>query len=115
MELGEPDASGRRRPVAIEGAIDTIDVDEVIVSVGVSPNPLIPVSYTHLDVYKRQGVNSIIPMVHYRNNRGSYPCPYRRGIPDGIRGGSKHRFPGHTINEERKYNKISVDELWQMK
>ena len=33
MELGEPDASGRRRPVAIEGAIDTIDVDEVIVSV----------------------------------------------------------------------------------
>ena len=42
MELGEPDASGRRRPVAIEGAIDTIDVDEVIVSVGVSPNPLIP-------------------------------------------------------------------------
>jgi len=36
MELGEPDASGRRRPVAIEGAIDTIDVDEVIVSVGFS-------------------------------------------------------------------------------
>ena len=45
MELGEPDASGRRRPVPIEGAIETIDVDEVIVSVGVSPNP---VSYTHL-------------------------------------------------------------------
>ncbi|WP_195370694.1 NADPH-dependent glutamate synthase [Parabacteroides leei] len=52
MELGEPDASGRRRPVAIEGAIDTIDVDEVIVSVGVSPNPLIPRAFSGLEVSK---------------------------------------------------------------
>lgn len=52
MELGEPDASGRRRPVAIEGAIDTIDVDEVIVSVGVSPNPLIPQAFSGLEVSK---------------------------------------------------------------
>ena len=52
MELGEPDASGRRRPVAIEGAIDTIDVDEVIVSVGVSPNPLIPRAFSGLGVSK---------------------------------------------------------------
>ena len=42
MELGEPDASGRRSPVPIPGAIETIDIDEVIVSVGVSPNPLVP-------------------------------------------------------------------------
>ena len=52
MELGEPDASGRRRPVAIEGAIETIDIDEVIVSVGVSPNPLIPQAFGGLEVSK---------------------------------------------------------------
>ncbi|MDR3141775.1 MAG: NADPH-dependent glutamate synthase [Tannerellaceae bacterium] len=52
MALGEPDASGRRRPVAIEGAIETIDVDEVIVSIGVSPNPLIPNTFQGLEVSK---------------------------------------------------------------
>jgi len=41
MELGEPDASGRRRPVVIKGSEFTIDVDMVVVSIGVSPNPLI--------------------------------------------------------------------------
>ncbi|MDR1866219.1 MAG: NADPH-dependent glutamate synthase [Bacteroidales bacterium] len=41
MELGEPDASGRRRPVPIEGSEFPVDVDTVVVSVGVSPNPLI--------------------------------------------------------------------------
>lgn len=49
MELGEPDASGRRSPVPIEGAIDEIDVDQVIVSVGVSPNPLIPNNFDGLN------------------------------------------------------------------
>jgi glutamate synthase (NADPH/NADH) small chain len=52
MQLGEPDASGRRRPVPIEGAIETIEVDEVIVAVGVSPNPLIPKSVKGLEVSK---------------------------------------------------------------
>lgn len=42
MELGEADASGRRRPVPIEGAIETIDIDMAIVSIGVSPNPIVP-------------------------------------------------------------------------
>ncbi len=41
MELGEPDASGRRRPVPVEGSNFTLDVDTVIVAVGTSPNPLI--------------------------------------------------------------------------
>lgn len=53
MELGEPDASGRRSPVPIEGAVDTVEVDQVIVSVGVSPNPLIPDSVDGLDVTSR--------------------------------------------------------------
>ena len=52
MELGEPDASGRRSPVEIPGATELIDVDVVVVSVGVSPNPLIPSSIKGLDVSK---------------------------------------------------------------
>ena len=50
MELGEPDASGRRSPIEIEGAQEWIDVDVVVVSVGVSPNPLIPSSIKGLQV-----------------------------------------------------------------
>ena len=50
MELGEPDQSGRRRPVAIEGETDWLEVDEVIVSVGVSPNPLIPQTFSGMEV-----------------------------------------------------------------
>lgn len=53
MELGEPDASGRRSPVPVEGDIVEMPVDEVIVSVGVSPNPLIPDSVDGLEVTRR--------------------------------------------------------------
>ena len=53
MELGEPDASGRRSPVPVEGDIVEVLVDEVIVSVGVSPNPLIPNSVEGLEVTRR--------------------------------------------------------------
>ncbi|MGN1173501.1 MAG: NADPH-dependent glutamate synthase [Muribaculaceae bacterium] len=69
MELGEPDASGRRSPVAIEGAIDEIDVDIVIVSVGVSPNPLIPNSVEGLNISPKgtiivdDSLQSSIPML----------------------------------------------------
>ena len=50
MKLGEPDASGRRRPVPVEGSEYIIDVDTVVVSVGVSPNPLIPEARKDLQV-----------------------------------------------------------------
>ena len=50
MELGEPDASGRRSPVPKEGSEFIIDVDTVIVAVGVSPNPLIPDTVKDLKV-----------------------------------------------------------------
>lgn len=53
MELGEPDAGGRRSPVAIPGAIEEVEVDMIIVSVGVSPNPLIPDNFEGLDVTSR--------------------------------------------------------------
>ena len=56
MELGEPDASGRRSPVPVEGAIEDIPVDLVIVSVGVSPNPLVPSSIPGLEVSKRNTI-----------------------------------------------------------
>ncbi len=50
MRLGEPDQTGRRRAVAIEGDTLWMEVDEVIVSVGVSPNPLIPQTFTGLEI-----------------------------------------------------------------
>ena len=48
MELGEPDASGRRRPIPVEGSEELIEVDTVVVSVGVSPNPIVPDSLPEL-------------------------------------------------------------------
>ncbi|HNZ72734.1 MAG TPA: FAD-dependent oxidoreductase, partial [Prolixibacteraceae bacterium] len=69
MELGEPDASGRRSPVEIPGATQDIDVDLVIVAVGVSPNPLIPASLPDLKVSRwgtievNDGMQSSIPVL----------------------------------------------------
>jgi glutamate synthase (NADPH/NADH) small chain len=52
MGLGEPDSSGRRKPVPMEGSEYDIDVDLVIVAIGVSPNPLIPKSLPGLEMNK---------------------------------------------------------------
>ena len=81
MELGEQDASGRRRPVPVEGAIETIDVDEVIVSVGVSPNPLIPRAFQGLEVSKKGTI-----VVNEENMRSALPDVYAGG--DIVRGGA---------------------------
>ena len=54
MELGEPDASGRRRPVVIEGSEFTMDADTVIMSLGTSPNPLISSTTIGLDTNRRK-------------------------------------------------------------
>ena len=54
MELGEPDASGRRRPVEIPGSEYDIDVDTVIMSLGTSPNPLISSTTVGLDINRRK-------------------------------------------------------------
>ncbi|TWV15554.1 bifunctional dihydroorotate dehydrogenase B NAD binding subunit/NADPH-dependent glutamate synthase [Bacteroidaceae bacterium HV4-6-C5C] len=70
MKLGEPDASGRRSPVPIEGAIETIDIDLAIVSIGVSPNPIVPHSIKGLDLGRKGTINvddqmqSSIPMIY---------------------------------------------------
>ena len=69
MELGEPDADGRRSPVPVEGAIDEMPVDVVVVSVGVSPNPLIPSNIDGLEVTRRgtiavnDDLQSSLPMI----------------------------------------------------
>ncbi len=56
MELGEPDANGRRRPVPIEGSEFVLDVDTVIMSIGTSPNPLIKDTTEGLSVNKHGGI-----------------------------------------------------------
>ncbi|MDR2915608.1 MAG: NADPH-dependent glutamate synthase [Tannerella sp.] len=81
MQLGEPDASGRRRPEPIEGAIETIDVDEVIVSIGVSPNPLIPQAFKGLDISKWGTI-----IVDESSMRSSLEDVYAGG--DIVRGGA---------------------------
>lgn len=70
MELGEPDASGRRRPVPIEGAVETLPVDLVIVSIGVSPNPIVPRSIKGLQLGRKNTIavneqmESSIPFIY---------------------------------------------------
>lgn len=81
MALGEADASGRRRPVAVEGAVETLDVDEVIVSIGVSPNPLIPAAFKGLEVSKRGTI-----LVNETTLQSSLPDVYAGG--DIVRGGA---------------------------
>ena len=56
MELGEPDASGRRSPVPVEGSEFTIDCDAVIMSLGTSPNPLIKKTTAGLEVNRKGGI-----------------------------------------------------------
>jgi len=81
MTLGEPDASGRRSPVPIEGAIVEMPVDLVIVSVGVSPNPLIPHAIPALDISRKGTI-----VVSDETMQSSLPDIYAGG--DIVRGGA---------------------------
>lgn len=81
MELGEPDASGRRSPIPVEGAIEDIPVDLVIVSVGVSPNPLVPRSIEGLETTRR---NTIV--INEETMQSSISDLYAGG--DIVRGGA---------------------------
>ena len=56
MQLGEPDASGRRSPIPVEGKTVTLDVDQVVVAVGVSPNPLVPKSVAGLELGRKNTI-----------------------------------------------------------
>ena len=69
MELGEPDASGRRSPQPIPGATETIEIDQAIVAVGVSPNPIVPTSIEGLELGRKntivvnEGMQTNIPTI----------------------------------------------------
>jgi len=80
MELGEPDASGRRSPVPVEGKTITLDVDQVIVAVGVSPNPLVPKSIAGLELGRK---NTIVVNDDMQSSR---PDVFAGG--DIVRGGA---------------------------
>jgi len=103
MELGEPDASGRRSPVAIPGATETIDIDLAIVSVGVSPNPIVPSSIKGLEL-GRKGTIAVD-----ENMASSIPMIYAGG--DIVRGGATvilamgdGRKAAAAMNEQLKTN-----------
>ncbi len=80
MELGQPDASGRRSPVPVEGKTVTIDTDQVIVAVGVSPNPLVPKSIEGLELGRK---NTIVVNEGMQSSRAEI---YAGG--DIVRGGA---------------------------
>ena len=103
MELGEPDASGRRSPIAIPGATETIDIDLAIVSVGVSPNPIVPSSIKGLEL-GRKGTIAVND-----NMESSIPMIYAGG--DIVRGGATvilamgdGRKAAAAMNEQLKTN-----------
>jgi glutamate synthase (NADPH/NADH) small chain len=81
MELGAPDASGRRSPIEVQGKTELVEVDEVIVSVGVSPNPLIPQSVAGLEVTKWGTV-----VVNQETMQSAVPIIFAGG--DIVRGGA---------------------------
>jgi len=80
MELGKPDTSGRRSPQPLEGVTKTLEVDQVIVAVGVSPNPLVPKSIKGLELGRK---NTIVVNENMQSNR---PEIYAGG--DIVRGGA---------------------------
>ena len=80
MELGEPDASGRRSPQAIPGALETIAIDQAIVAVGVSPNPIVPTSIEGLELGRK---NTIVVNEAMQTN-----IPFIFAGGDIVRGGA---------------------------
>ena len=80
MQLGEPDASGRRSPEVIPGATETIDIDMAIVAVGVSPNPIVPTSIEGLELGRKNTI-----MVN-DNMQTNIPTIFAGG--DIVRGGA---------------------------
>ena len=80
MQLGEPDASGRRSPVPVEGQTITLEVDQVVVAVGVSPNPLVPKSIQGLELGRK---NTIVVNDQMQSSRSEI---YAGG--DIVRGGA---------------------------
>jgi len=104
MTLGEPDESGRRSPVAVEGKTVTIEVDMVIVAVGVSPNPIIPQSVEGLNISKKGTI-----VVEDDTLQSSIPTLFAGG--DIVRGGATVIL---AMSDGRKAAK-AIDEYLQNK
>lgn len=80
MALGAPDASGRRRPEPVPGSTKTLDIDFVVVAIGVSPNPLVPKSIPGLELGRKDTI------VVNENMQSSRPEIFAGG--DIVRGGA---------------------------
>ncbi|MCR4665275.1 MAG: bifunctional dihydroorotate dehydrogenase B NAD binding subunit/NADPH-dependent glutamate synthase [Paludibacteraceae bacterium] len=104
MTLGEPDESGRRSPVEVEGKTVTIEVDMVIVAVGVSPNPIIPQSVEGLNISKKGTI-----VVEDDTLQSSIPTLFAGG--DIVRGGATVIL---AMSDGRKAAK-AIDEYLQNK
>ena len=104
MELGEPDASGRRSPVPIPGAIETLDIDLAIVSVGVSPNPIVPHSVPGLDWDAKVRLQST-----KRWNRPSRCC-----LPEAISSAEAPRSSWRWATEDGR-QPLCIRNLWERK
>ena len=102
MELGEPDESGRRSPVPVEGKTVTIDVDQVIVAIGVSPNPLVPKSIKGLELGRK---NTIVVNEQMQSSR---PTVFAGG--DIVRGGATVIL---AMGDGRRAAKAMAEKLMQ--
>ncbi len=81
MELGEPDPSGRRKPIPIKDHFEVLDIDLAIVAIGVSPNPIIPDAIDHLETTKWGTIE-----VNDETLQSSIPTIFAGG--DIVRGGA---------------------------
>ena len=92
MELGEPDASGRRRPVEVPGSEFVLDVDTVIMALGTSPNPLIRSTTPGLETNKKGRLIVNEDEMTTREGVRRRRRRHRR----------RHRHPGHGRRQERR-------------
>ena len=95
MELGEPDASGRRRPVEIPGSEYDIEVDTVIMSLGTSPNPLISSTTKGLETNRRKCI-----VADEENGQTSKEGVFAGG--DAVTGAATVILPWERVRPEQK-------------
>ena len=132
MELGEPDASGRRRPVEVPGSEFVLDVDTVVISIGTSPNPLIKSTVKGLEVNKHGGIivnedllakagYQLSDITNFETLKAVAEDIHSRAAELGfdaftsssMSGDSSWRFPGHLANLEYYYESVDDPAAWK--
>ncbi len=101
MELGEPDDSGRRRPVPVKGSKFLMPADAVVIAIGNSPNPLIPMTTQGLELSKKGGLAT--DPADRPDVQG--PGLGRRGRRP--RGGHRHQRDGGRPDRRRLHPQVS--------